>query len=121
MQEINISYFAVPGVDRNITNIERVIINTVCNYFKVSREDIKSKKRFREMTFARHIAMFLIRTMTAKRYVKIGEIFNRDHSTALNAMIKINGFLDIKDSQTIIALEEISNNLRINNDNSTGY
>ncbi len=62
----------------------------VANYFNLSIDDIKGKKRNGPITEARHIAFYLARIMTDESYVRIGAEFgNRDHSTAIHSYEKI--------------------------------
>ena len=65
------------------------IISTVSKYYGVPVEDIKSKNKTNAVTNARHIAIYIIRTLTDKSYKEIGSIFSRDHSTVLSACEKV--------------------------------
>ena len=46
-------------------------------------EDIKSKKRSKEISNARHISVYVIRKVTQMPVVDIGKIFDRDYTTVL--------------------------------------
>ena len=65
------------------------IISTVSKYYGVPVEDIKSKKKTDAVANARHVAIYIIRTLTDKSYKEIGAIFSRDHSTILAACDKV--------------------------------
>ncbi len=65
------------------------IINTVCDYFDVKIKDMFSNKRTKTISYPRQISMYLIRNMTDLSLPKIGEVFERDHSTVLHAYDKI--------------------------------
>lgn len=58
----------------------------VSNYFKISEEMLKAKKKSQEIVNARQIAMYLCRTLTPSSLKLIGIKFgNRDHSTVIHA------------------------------------
>jgi chromosomal replication initiator protein len=62
----------------------------VADYFHLSPNDLKGKKRSHTIVRARHIAMYLIRTLTEYSFTDIGEDFGgRDHSTVLVSCEKI--------------------------------
>lgn len=66
-----------------VEEIQRVI----CKQFKVNIGDLKSKKRFKNIILARHIAMYLCRKHTSLPSAFIGFKFGgRDHSTVLHAL-----------------------------------
>lgn len=74
--------------DKPIT-VER-IIETVSLYFDVSVNDIKGKKRHKEIVNPRQIAMYLSRELTELSFPKIGEQFgNKNHTTVIHAYEKI--------------------------------
>ena len=59
------------------------IIESVSKIYDVPVEDIKSKKRSKEISNARHVAVYVIRKITQMTVVDIGKIFNRDYTTIL--------------------------------------
>jgi chromosomal replication initiator protein len=80
-------FFASPKIKRIST---KLIIDTVCEYFELSEEAIKGKKKHREVSYPRQVAMYLIRDMTDISLPKIGEIFGgKDHTTVIHAIDKI--------------------------------
>lgn len=62
------------------------IIESVSTRYGVSAEEIKGRKRTKEIASARHIAVYVIRTVTDMSLDNIGKIFNRDHSTMLSSI-----------------------------------
>ena len=60
------------------------IIAKVSDRFEVSVEELKSKNKQRRISDARQICMYLIREMTDLSLPRIGELFNRDHTTVLH-------------------------------------
>ena len=66
------------------------IINTVCEFFKVSREDIVSKKKPKEIVEPRQLCIYLINDMLNIPLKAIGDLLGgRDHTTIMHARDKI--------------------------------
>ena len=62
----------------------------VSEYFQITVEDIRSKKRSSNISFPRQIAMYLCRLMTNESFPKIGTEFGgKDHSTVMHSVEKI--------------------------------
>ncbi len=88
------------------------IIEVVAEHFSITSEDIISKKRNQELVLPRHIAMYLSREMTEVSLKKIGQIFGgRDHSTVLNAIDKIESYLNTGDNEIYTKIETIRKKL----------
>ena len=66
-----------------------LILDETASYFGLTREDLVSKNRSRPLTTARHVAMYLLRECTGLSLIKIGELFERDHTTVLHGVKKI--------------------------------
>ncbi len=65
------------------------IIQTVCQFFKISKDDMFSRRRNNEIAEPRQLCMYLISDMIDMPLMAIGKIFNRDHSTVVHARDKI--------------------------------
>jgi chromosomal replication initiator protein len=76
----------------------QLIMEETATYFTLSTSDLVSKSRSRPLTQARHIAMYLIRECTGLSLIKIGEVFNRDHTTALHGIKKIEADMRARDA-----------------------
>ncbi len=76
----------------------QLIMEETANYFTLSTADLVSKSRSRPLTQARHIAMYLIRENTGLSLIKIGEAFNRDHTTALHGIKKVEADMRARDA-----------------------
>lgn len=62
----------------------------VADYFHVSVSDIDDKKRTKKIVTARHVAMFIARSVTNLSLPQLGDNFGgRDHSTVHSAIEKI--------------------------------
>ena len=66
------------------------IINTVCEFFKVTREDLVGKKKNKEIVEPRQMSIYLINEMLNIPLAAIGALFGgRDHTTIMHARDKI--------------------------------
>ncbi|WP_185956376.1 chromosomal replication initiator protein DnaA [Melghirimyces algeriensis] len=66
------------------------IQRNVCSYYHLNIEDLKGKKRTKNVALPRQIAMYLCRELTDCSLPKIGEEFGgRDHTTVIHAHEKI--------------------------------
>ena len=84
----------------NLSSKPKVTINViqkkVAKYFNIDIEDLKGKKRSKEIVIPRQIAMFLARELTNASLPKIGKSFGgKDHTTVLHACDKISKQIDI--------------------------
>lgn len=90
---------------------DKVIKDVVARYFSLKVSDFSSKRRSRDVSFPRQIAMYLCRVMTDLSLPKIGERFgNRDHTTVMHAFDKISVEIS-KNEETRKVLEEIKRNI----------
>ncbi|MGH2710952.1 MAG: chromosomal replication initiator protein DnaA [Actinomycetota bacterium] len=76
---------------------ETILLETA-EYFGLTREDLVSKSRSRPLTTARHMAMYLMRELTGLSLIKIGELFERDHSTALHGIKRVETLMPNRDT-----------------------
>jgi chromosomal replication initiator protein len=71
-------------------NSIKKIMSVVADYFKLTVDDLKGKRRTNQIANARQIAMYLCRILTDETYPRIGTEFGgRDHSTVIFAFEKI--------------------------------
>jgi len=71
------------------TDLETVI-HGMSTYYPYSLNDLRSKSRSKDLSFARQVAMFLMKKVTDKSLRDIGEFLGgRDHSTVMHALSKI--------------------------------
>ena len=93
--------------ENSISHIQKV----VADYFKITVEDLKSKRRSNNIAKPRHIAMYLCRIETEENLAKIGlEFGGRDHSTVVASFEKIKKDLNSNDSLNKM-LKEIKSKL----------
>ena len=91
----------------NISKIQKA----VADYFDITVDNLKSKKRTANINNARQIAIYLCRVITEETTTRIGlEFGNRDHSTVLHAIDKVSR--DVKNNEELKSqLNEIKNKI----------
>ena len=72
-------------------NRKRITIDeiqrTVCQFYRVDRTEMSSKRRARAVVRPRQVAMYLSKVLTPRSYPEIGRKFGgRDHSTVIHAV-----------------------------------
>lgn len=75
------------------------IVESCARYYNVTAEEIYSNKRTKNIAFARQVAIYIIRTITSMSLEKIGNFFERDHSTIIHTMKKIEN--DLQEDESI--------------------
>ncbi len=84
----------VQGLEPRRIKIED-ILRIISRHFGVSKSDLLSQRRHRSVVWPRQIGMYLAKQMTARSLPEIGRRFgNRDHTTVLHAIRKIDGELN---------------------------
>jgi chromosomal replication initiator protein len=66
-----------------------LILEETARYYGLTVHDLVSKSRSRPLTSARHVAMYLVRETTGMSLPKLGELFDRDHTTVMHGISKI--------------------------------
>ncbi len=113
-REINLS--VAEEALKNVFNHKKVInvtpdriIDIVGSYYSVKPEEIKGRKRPKNIAFPRMVSMYLTRKILDISLPKIGEHFGgKDHTTVINACNRIEEELDKNPefSKTLIELEK---------------
>lgn len=70
------------GAEPISTTVDKIFA-AVYKKYNISKEDIKGKKRVKNIIWARQIAIYLIRDITELSFPNIGEIVDKDHSTVM--------------------------------------
>jgi chromosomal replication initiator protein len=79
----------IPAGTRQPIKVERIQA-LVADYYNVTLDDMKGKRRDKHIVFPRQVAMFLVREETPSSLPAIGKAFGgRDHTTALHSIEKI--------------------------------
>ena len=83
----------------------------VCDYYKISIEQLKGKNRNNAVNFPRQIAIYLCRELTNESFPKIGSYFGgRNHSTIISADQKIRKELN-SNSDLIEVIKDLKRSL----------
>ncbi|MGM9834655.1 MAG: chromosomal replication initiator protein DnaA [Bacilli bacterium] len=93
-----------PYILNDISNIQRA----VADYYKITVDVLKGKKRSANIAYPRQVAMYLCRMLTDESFPQIGlEFGGRDHSTVIHACDKIES-----DLKTDANLKEVLNEIK---------
>ena len=118
-KEILDDNITVDSIKRAISDVIRVgtfipspdsIINATANYFNMTAADLTGVNRTKGVTEARQISMYLIRTLTNLSLPDIGKIFNRNHSTVLVSIRKIESQME-KNPDLAAVIRDITSNI----------
>ncbi len=115
--DVSLAEEALKGIIDNknkhkIITIEQ-IQKEVAEHFAVKPDELRAKKRTKNVTLPRHVAMYLARELTDASLPKIGEDFGgRDHTTIMHAHKKMTADIN-NDSQLKSIIEQII--VKINN------
>ncbi len=90
------------------------IIEETAKFFGLEAKDIKGTSRTKEINQARQISMHLIRHITSLSLKEIGQIFNRDHTTVMHALDKVDKLIK-EDKQTSEIIKDINTNINARN------
>ena len=107
-------------VEKAITDVVRTgvyipspedIIEETARYFSISVEDINGQRRTKNIATARHISIYLIRTLTNRTLNDIGSIYeDRNHATILASINKMEQLVG-KDKETTDTIRDITSNI----------
>ncbi|MFZ5446276.1 MAG: chromosomal replication initiator protein DnaA [Myxococcota bacterium] len=82
----------------------------VARYYRLAVDELRGERRVKHVAHARQVAMYLCRTLTSASLPEIGKRFNKDHSTVLTSVRKIESLKD-SDDQLKLELGELSQKL----------
>jgi chromosomal replication initiator protein len=83
----------------------------VAEYYGMSGRTIASKKRRREIAWARHMAIYLSCTCTKEKLIDIGRCYNRTHPTALHSYYVVADAMD-RDAGIRGEVEELTRGIK---------
>ena len=82
-------------------------VSCVCNFYKISKQDLLGKKKNKEFVEPRQVCIYLISEMMSLPLVTIGKIIGgRDHATVIYARDKITEQIKT-DSKLSVAINDI--------------
>ena len=89
------------------------ILETVCNHFGVSQQNVFSKSRKRQLVQVRQISMYLAQKYTKMPAARIGQLIGgRDHSTVLHSCTAVEQRMKV-DSSFKDELNSIENSFKL--------
>jgi chromosomal replication initiator protein len=95
------------GADEKVITIEH-IQRTVAGSFGLKLADMRTRTRTKAVAFPRQIAMYFARQLTHASLTEVGRAFDKDHTTVLHAVTKIEAMMreDPKFKKTVDTLAE---------------
>ena len=93
------------GAEPTSVTVEKIFASVYQKY-GIKKEDLISTKRNKEIAYARHITVYIIREVTEMSLPNIAKIFNRDHSTIISSIETIERKL-ITDAMLDFEIKEI--------------
>ena len=84
----NVISIVDPGNIPNDAMVEKILMH-VSKRYGISVDDIKSKKKTDSIANARHVSIYIIRKLTDLSLKDIGKVFDRNHSTIISSINKI--------------------------------
>jgi len=95
-----INYFAIPGLKRQFVNFKTVvakekIINAICEHFKITKTNLVRGGNYPKYSHARYIAFMLLHKHTVLTKSEIGRMFNKDHTTVIHGIRKVQDMISI--------------------------
>ena len=88
-----------------------IIISQVCKFYSVDETVLRGTLKNKGTTEARQMAIYLIRKLTNLSLPDIGKEFNRDHSTVLYAIRKVEASLKAGDTNLQNNVRDITANI----------
>ncbi|MBE6696578.1 MAG: chromosomal replication initiator protein DnaA [Ruminococcaceae bacterium] len=73
------------GAEPTSVTVDKVF-SAIYKRYNIKKEEIIGTRRTKEIAAARHLSVYLVRTITEMSLPNIGKIFNRDHSTILSSI-----------------------------------
>lgn len=87
------------------------IVQIVAQHFEYSTTEIRSAKRNKELTHARHVTLYMMKKLTSRSLREIGTFLQRkDHTTVLHALEKIEQ-QKITDKQLASLLQQLEHKI----------
>ena len=95
--------------DNGIPLIEpKEVIEVVTKISGIAFDQLKGKRRDAEIIIPRHISMYLIKELCHETLKRIGDIFNRDHTSVINAIRHVREMLETEDVRYIKLVQQAS-------------
>lgn len=82
-------FMGITAKNLTVEDIQKQVVS----YYKIKMSDLVGSSRAREVVFPRQIAMYLCRQFLDVPYESIGTKFNKDHSTVMHSVGKVENML----------------------------
>ena len=123
------AYVDLNGMELTLTNVSRaindmfksgevntlptpsLIISQVCKFYSIDESVLRGTLRTRSATEARHAAVYLIRKLTNLSTTDIGKELNKDHTTILYSINKVESALKGGDTSLQNHIRDITANI----------
>ncbi len=86
------------------------IIGKVADFFDISPDEVIGKGKTKNVANARQMSIYLIRKLTGLTLEQIGDVMNRDHSTVLHSIRKVEESLQ-NDPKLVDTVHDITANI----------
>ncbi len=95
------NYFVFPGILKTVGKLSGregmdMIVDKCCIVLQIEKEEILKKTNIAENVKAGQLIMWCISKKTTCTLMEIGKYFDKEHSTILHSIRKINNLIDIK-------------------------
>ena len=87
-----------------------LIIRKVADFYDITPEEVIGKGKTKNVANARQMSIYLIRKLTGLTLEQIGEVLNRDHSTVLHSIRKVEESLQ-NDPKLVDTVHDITANI----------
>lgn len=88
------------------------IIDSVCQVCNITKEDLRSHKGARRFTDPRHLVCWFLKKRLTLSLKSIGGKINKDHSTVIYGIRKVNGFIFTNDTAFCDAIRQVEEKLK---------
>lgn len=97
--------------ERQETLSKEKILEIVACSFGIQTDDLLTKSQTRESVLPRQISMYLLRSLLKMPYIKIGNIFSKDHSTVMSSIKQVNKGMENQDQDLMFHMGQIQRKL----------
>jgi chromosomal replication initiator protein len=87
------------------------ILAVVCERFGLRPSDLASRRRSRHIALPRHVAMYLCRRLLNASFPRLGELFQRDHSTVIHGVTSIEQRVK-RDPSFLLTVEQLEDAIK---------
>lgn len=113
--------------DHEVIVTASLVLAVTAEFHRVSTDELRGPSKAKHLAHARQVAMWLCRQLTGLSLPRIGVVFNRDHTTVMHAVRKIQHQVDtepvtaqqLADLTSLIKRQSAMNALRVTRNENT--